>query len=162
MSMAQTDMVLQSLEGLWGGIDTLTSKLDTAQDDLSRIDGKMVDDLLENKVIAINTTVEARSTTTILNISGSGILLGLYVNATSHSTVVTADDKTYTFIDSGSIFYCARKYSNNNSGNYIMSGFKDDGEMLSQSFSLGANNVTPLCSSGGTVGRYVFSVTISF
>ena len=40
MSMVETDIVLQAIEGLWGGIDTLTSKLDAAQDDLDALKAK--------------------------------------------------------------------------------------------------------------------------
>ena len=42
MSMVETDIVLQAIEGLGGGIDTLTSKLDAAQDDLDTLKAKGV------------------------------------------------------------------------------------------------------------------------
>lgn len=42
MGMVETDIVLQAIEGLGGGIDTLTSKLDSAQDDLDALKAKGV------------------------------------------------------------------------------------------------------------------------
>lgn len=110
MSMAQTDMVLQSLEGIGGGIDTLTSKLDTVQADIEQVSGDVsttrTDQMLyiPQDVTYVNGNKTGTSGSTVLNITGSGLLL--FAIFSSGSSVngdftITLDGKVFKYTISG-------------------------------------------------------------